>query len=126
MGLKRDYTKSTVGKLDGGPGGWKCRCCNPFNCHPRNMKALARRRVRRVGRVELQAALLVEAEVDRAAEEAYAMDRYYRELGDELRQDSWREMDVYEAETGMRFVNEAHFDQHMAYEDFLERMENWS
>ena len=34
-------------KLNSGPGGWGCSCCNPYNCHPRNMKHLARRLVRR-------------------------------------------------------------------------------
>lgn len=115
MGLKRDYTKSSVGKLDGGPGGWKCGCCNPYHCHPRNMKALARRRVRRAGRVELQAALLVDVEADLAADQAYEMDRYYRELGDQVKQDTWQEMDRYEAATGMKFVHEAHYHQHMEY-----------
>ncbi|MFA6132397.1 MAG: hypothetical protein WC869_00120 [Phycisphaerae bacterium] len=31
-----------------GPAGWKCQCCNPMGCHPRNMKTKARRMVRHV------------------------------------------------------------------------------
>jgi hypothetical protein len=37
-----------IAKLRGGPGGWKCPCCNPMNCSPRNMKHLARRMVRHI------------------------------------------------------------------------------
>lgn len=33
-----------------GPGGISCPCCNPYNCHPRNMKHLVRRKLRRKNR----------------------------------------------------------------------------
>jgi len=114
MGLKREYTKSGVGKMNGGPKGWKCPCCNPYNCHPRNMKALAHRRLRRVSKVRLQAALLV-MEDPQVEDNAYEMDRYYRELGDQVQQDTWREMDAYESATGIKFVCEAHYHHEMAY-----------
>jgi catechol-2,3-dioxygenase len=69
-----------------------------------------------VGRVELQAALLVDMAVeDQVADQVYEMDLYYRELGDQLDQDTWREMDAYEAATGMKFVSEGHYHQHIAY-----------
>ena len=42
MSLKKDYKH-----ISDGVGGWKCTCCNPYNVHPRNMKHLVRRRVRR-------------------------------------------------------------------------------
>ncbi len=45
--LKTDYIRTHVGKMRAGPGGWRCQCCNPFFCHPANMKRKARRRVRR-------------------------------------------------------------------------------
>lgn len=44
-------------KLRGGPGGWGCSCCNPYNCNPRNMKSLARRLARRKRNMELRASL---------------------------------------------------------------------
>jgi hypothetical protein len=45
--LKSDY-KVARGKMKEGPGGWHCNCCNPYDCHPRKMKPLARRRLRRI------------------------------------------------------------------------------
>lgn len=48
MSLKNQYRKAGCGKLGSGPGGWRCRCCNPFGCSPRRMKPLARRTLRRV------------------------------------------------------------------------------
>jgi len=45
MGLKKDY--KGINKLKGGPGGWHCPCCNPYHCHPRNMKRKASRLARR-------------------------------------------------------------------------------
>ena len=44
-GLSKEYKGIT--KLNGGPGGWRCSCCNPYNCEPRKMKRKARRLVRR-------------------------------------------------------------------------------
>ena len=44
---ERDQAKVSS-KLHYGPGGVACQCCNPYNCHPRKMKKLARRLVRRV------------------------------------------------------------------------------
>lgn len=46
-----------VAKLNAGPGGWKCPCCNPYRRPARRMKALAHRIVRRKGK---QAARSVE------------------------------------------------------------------
>lgn len=46
MSLRKDY--KGIAKLNAGPGGWHCNCCNPFGCNPRKMKPLARRHVRRV------------------------------------------------------------------------------
>lgn len=46
--LKRNYRG--VKKLSGGPGGWHCPCCNPYDCAPRNMKRKARRLVRRTSK----------------------------------------------------------------------------
>lgn len=45
MSLARHYDGHP--KLNGGPGGWKCPCCNPFRCAPRRMKAKAHRFIRR-------------------------------------------------------------------------------
>lgn len=51
MGLKKDY--KSKGKLNGGPGGWRCPCCNPYHTSPRKMKAKARRRLRRTTKGEV-------------------------------------------------------------------------
>lgn len=48
MGLSKDYR--SIAKLRGGPGGWYCVCCNPYRCHPRKMKRMARRLARRTSR----------------------------------------------------------------------------
>lgn len=45
---------NTSAKLKNGPGGIACTCCNKFNCHPRNMKHLARRILRRVNKLHLR------------------------------------------------------------------------
>jgi len=45
MSLKKDYIHHKA--LQHGPGGIACPCCNSYNCHPRNMKKLARRLARR-------------------------------------------------------------------------------
>lgn len=45
MSLKQEY--KAIHKLRAGPGGWYCPCCNPYGRHPRNMKHLAHRLVRR-------------------------------------------------------------------------------
>lgn len=50
MSLKRDYK----GINRGGPGGIACPCCNEYNCHPRNMKHLVRRRKRRQERQKIK------------------------------------------------------------------------
>jgi hypothetical protein len=47
MSLKRDYI--THKKLDGGPGGWHCPCCNKYGTN-RKIKPKARRLVRRVNK----------------------------------------------------------------------------
>lgn len=52
MGLARDYRHNK--KLQGGPGGWYCSCCNPFRCSPRRMKPLARRLARRTTKHRLE------------------------------------------------------------------------
>lgn len=46
MSLKKDYKH--VKKLNAGPGGWHCPCCNPMGCSSRKMKVRARRMLRRV------------------------------------------------------------------------------
>ncbi|MHA2279963.1 MAG: hypothetical protein ACXAC5_03680 [Promethearchaeota archaeon] len=43
MSLKRDYRGKHTG-----PGGVACPCCNEYGCHPRKMKALSRRKKRRI------------------------------------------------------------------------------
>ena len=55
MSLKHDYFGKSL-KLDGGPGGWRCSCCNRYGCSPRKMKARARRLVRRVDKLALRQA----------------------------------------------------------------------
>lgn len=50
MSLKSDYK----GVNRGGPGGVACPCCNEYQCHPRNMKHLVRRRKRRQDRQEIK------------------------------------------------------------------------
>lgn len=52
-GLGKEYTKIKDGKLKTGSGGWYCACCNPYDMHPRKMKPLARRRLRRVEKMRL-------------------------------------------------------------------------
>jgi len=47
----RDYREHK--KLNGGPGGWRCTCCNPYRTEPRNMKARAHRLSRRVSKHRL-------------------------------------------------------------------------
>jgi hypothetical protein len=49
--LKRDY--KGLGKMDSGPGGWHCPCCNSYGTSARKMKPLARRRLRRVSKQRL-------------------------------------------------------------------------
>ena len=49
MSLKKDYKH-----IDDGVVGWKCACCNPYNVHPRNMKHLVRRRVRRTTKHDMR------------------------------------------------------------------------
>jgi len=46
----------TIGikKLNGGPGGWHCPCCNPMGCSPRKMKAKARRMTRHINKQKLR------------------------------------------------------------------------
>jgi hypothetical protein len=51
MSLKKTYRSHK--KLNAGPGGWGCPCCNPYRCHPRRMKSKARRFVRRVEKARL-------------------------------------------------------------------------
>lgn len=50
MSLKRDYIRTTTGKMTSGPGGWHCPCCNPYSCEVRKMKRKARRRIRRTAK----------------------------------------------------------------------------
>ena len=50
--LKSDYRG--IKKLNRGPGGWKCPCCNPFDRHPRNMKHKAHRLARHVRKNDLR------------------------------------------------------------------------
>jgi hypothetical protein len=48
MSLKVDYrssSKAISGRA--GPGGISCPCCNAYGCHPRGMKHLTRRALRR-------------------------------------------------------------------------------
>lgn len=37
-----------------GPGGIKCTCCNPYNCHPRKSKPMERKMIRRKMKRELK------------------------------------------------------------------------
>lgn len=52
MSLKRDYKDKK--KLDGGPGGWHCPCCNHYGCCARKMKPKARRLTRRTNKHNLK------------------------------------------------------------------------
>lgn len=52
--FKRDYLRSDCSKLADNHGGWYCPCCNPYGCHPRSMKKLARRRFRRVSKQRVE------------------------------------------------------------------------
>ena len=54
MSLKKDYVRSNCAKLAENYGGWDCPCCNPYGCSKRNMKKLARRRLRRVSKNNLE------------------------------------------------------------------------
>lgn len=51
MSLKKDYLD--IKKLNAGPGGWLCPCCNPYHCSPNKMKKLARRRLRHLKKQNL-------------------------------------------------------------------------
>lgn len=42
---EKEYTENA--KLNAGPGGWKCPCCNPYGVPTRKMRKLAHRRIRR-------------------------------------------------------------------------------
>jgi hypothetical protein len=55
MSLKREY-KSVNSRISGsgGPGGIACVCCNAYGMHPRKMKALTRRMLRRVNKQALR------------------------------------------------------------------------
>jgi 23S rRNA G2069 N7-methylase RlmK/C1962 C5-methylase RlmI len=56
MSLKRDYrTKSHTISGRSGPGGIACTCCNAYGCHPRGMKHLTRRALRRASRQAIKA-----------------------------------------------------------------------
>jgi ubiquitin C-terminal hydrolase len=46
MSIQKEYTEASE-KLNGGPGGWKCPCCNNYQCSPRKMKMKAHRVARR-------------------------------------------------------------------------------
>lgn len=48
------YYRQYAGKAVSGPKGWYCPCCNPFGCHPRNMKKKIRRSARRRFRQEIR------------------------------------------------------------------------
>ena len=48
--LARDYRG--IVKLDGGYGGWRCPCCNPFSAETRKMKTKARRIMRHITKRE--------------------------------------------------------------------------
>lgn len=52
MSLKKDYLGKSP-KLERGPGGWRCLCCNPYRCQPRRMKARAHRLLRRIEKLAL-------------------------------------------------------------------------
>lgn len=52
MSLKKDYR--SVKKLNAGPGGWRCGCCNPMGCSPRKMKVRARRMLRHVSKQNVE------------------------------------------------------------------------
>lgn len=52
MSLKKDYLGTH--KLNAGPGGWRCPCCNPYGRSPRKMKAQAHRLLRRVSKQALR------------------------------------------------------------------------
>jgi hypothetical protein len=43
-----------IKKLNAGPGGWGCPCCNPFGCSPRKMKHKARRMIRHINKQNLR------------------------------------------------------------------------
>ncbi len=49
MSLKNSYLNHS--KLNGGPAGWYCPCCNKYGCHPSYMKFLARRLIRIVSKL---------------------------------------------------------------------------
>ena len=51
MSLNKSY-RCNSGKLCGGPGGWKCNCCNPYGGSNKG-KAKARRIVRRKSKLEI-------------------------------------------------------------------------
>jgi hypothetical protein len=51
MGLKKDYLGFP--KLNAGPGGWHCPCCNAYGCCARKMKDRAHRLFRRVAKLNL-------------------------------------------------------------------------
>ena len=54
MNNTRYYNIANKVRKCNGPGGLHCNCCNPYRCHPRNMKHLVRRTVRRKLKRELR------------------------------------------------------------------------
>jgi hypothetical protein len=48
LSQKQHYAKGV------GPGGLGCPCCNPYGCHPRNMKHYVRRVLRRKNKQALK------------------------------------------------------------------------
>jgi len=46
-------TYSCIKTLNGGPGGIRCKCCNPYKVKARRMKAVSRRMARRIAKREL-------------------------------------------------------------------------
>lgn len=92
MGLKKDYIG--VAKLQEGPGGWKCRCCNPYGCSPRKMKAKARRRVRRTSKVSITEFLQEREEV--MMEQAdYDLHQYLEDMEYEDMYEDWEDYDMH-------------------------------
>lgn len=51
--MRAEY-RTANGKMKMGPGGMRCSCCCPLNCHPRKAKPIIRRYFRRKAKLELK------------------------------------------------------------------------
>jgi hypothetical protein len=69
-------------------------------------------------RLRIDGRRLIEEQLEDTSrdDEAYEAERYYQELDEQVMRDTYREMDLAEARTGIKFQSVSHFHQWEAYE----------